>query len=86
MGAFLIIYSGIFAYFNRFRTKWYFAIAIILLGLFGMVFYTYSRSTLVGLILAYMIVLIMSLSSLWRLYRIQLISVFIILSLFATAI
>ena len=47
MGAFLIISSGIFAYFNRFRREWYFAIAIILLGLFAMVFYTYSRSALI---------------------------------------
>lgn len=82
MGAFLIIFSGIFAYFTRFRKEWYFVIAIILIGLFGMVFYTYSRSAMIGIIFAYMIVLIMSLSSLWHLYRMQLISVIIILSLF----
>ena len=86
MGAFLIISSGIFAYFNRFRREWYFAIAIILLGLFAMVFYTYSRSALIGLVLAYIIVIVMSLSSLWRLYRMQLISVIVILSLFATVV
>ena len=81
MGAFLIIFSGIFAYFLRFRREWYFVIAIILIGLLGMVFYTYSRSALIGLIFAYMIVLVMTLSFLWRLYRGQLIAVLIILML-----
>ncbi len=81
MGAFLIIFSGMFTYFMRFRREWYFVIAIILLGLSLMVFYTYARSAYIGLILAYVIVLVMTLSSLWRLYRMQFISVFIILTL-----
>ena len=83
MGAFLIIFSGIFAYFLRFRREWYFVIAIILMWILGMVLYTYSRSALLGLIFAYVIVLVMTLSSLWRLYRGQLIAVLIILTLLA---
>ncbi len=86
MWAFLIIFSGIFAYFTRFRREWYFIIAIILLWLAWMVFYTYARSAYIGPILAYLIVLIASLSSLWRLYRMQLVSVLVILSLIATSI
>jgi hypothetical protein len=86
MGAFLIVFSGMFAYFTRFRRDWYFVISIVLLGLFGMVFYTYSRSALVGIVIAYTIVLVMTLKSLWQLYRMQLISVFIILALFAGSI
>lgn len=82
MGAFLIIFSGLFAYFTRFLRKWYFIIAIILIWLFGMIFYTYSRSAIIGIIFAYIIVLVMTLWSLWRFYRMQLISVIIILSLF----
>ncbi len=81
MGAFLILFSGIFAYFLRFRREWYFVIAIILMGLLGLVLYTYSRSALIGLIFAYVIVLVMTLSSLWRLYRGQLIAVLVILTL-----
>jgi hypothetical protein len=79
MGAFLIIFSGIFAYFFRFRRDWYFVIALILIGLIGMIFYTYSRSALIGVVFAYAIVVLMSLRSLWRLYRMQLLSVFLIL-------
>ncbi len=81
MGAFVIIFSGIFAYFNRFRKDWYFVISIILIGLLGMIFYTYSRSALIGVVIAYVIVLVMSLRSLWSLYKLQLISVVLILSL-----
>ena len=86
MGAFLIVFSGIFAYFTRFRREWYFVIALILIGLFGMVFYTYSRSALIGIVFSYTIVLVLSLRSLWTLYRIQLISVFVIFFLFAGSI
>lgn len=81
MGAFLIIFSGIFAYFLRFRRDWYFVIAIILMGILGMVLYTYSRSALIGLIFAYVIVFVMTLSSLWRLYRVQMVTVLVILVL-----
>jgi O-Antigen ligase len=81
MGAFLIIFSGIFAYFTRLYHRWHFVIGCILLGLVGMILYTYSRSALIGIIGAYMIVLVMSLSVLWRLYRGQLIAVFMILAL-----
>ena len=77
----MIIFSGIFAYFTRFRKDWYFVIAIILMGLFAMVFYTYSRSALIGIVFAYMIVLLMSMRTLWSLYRFQLVSVFVILAL-----
>ncbi len=81
MGAFLIIFSGIFAYFTRFRKEWFFIISIILLGIIGMIFYTYSRSALIGIVFAYMIVVVMSLRSLWTLYRMQLISVLVILAI-----
>lgn len=86
MGAFLIIFSGIFAYFFRFRRDWYFVIALILIGLIGMIFYTYSRSALIGVVFAYAIVVLMSLRSLWKLYRMQLLSVFLILWVFMGAI
>ena len=81
MWAFVIIFSWLFAYFTRFRKEWYFVISIILIGLIGMVFYTYSRSALIGIVFAYAIVVLMSLRSLWVLYRAQLISVFLILGL-----
>lgn len=86
MWAFLIIFTGIFSYFTRFRKEWYFIIAILLIGLFGMAFYTYSRSALIGMIFAYLIVFVMSLSSLWRLYRLQLLSVVVILSIMMASI
>ena len=79
MGAFLIIFSGLLAYFTRFRREWYFVIAIILVGLLWMVFYTYSRSAMLGLLFAYTMVVVFSLRSLWGLYRMQLVSAVLIL-------
>lgn len=79
MGAFLILFSGIFAYFTRFRKEWYFVIAIVLIGFIAMIFYTYSRSALIGIVVAYTIVLIFSLKRLYKLYRSQLIAVFVLL-------
>ena len=80
MWAFLIIFTGILTYFTRFRKDWYFVIALVVIWLLGMVFYTYSRSAMIGVILAFLIVIFMSLRSLWQLYRFQLISVFLILA------
>ncbi|MBC7503394.1 O-antigen ligase family protein [Candidatus Gracilibacteria bacterium] len=82
MGAFLIVFSGIFAYFVRFRREWYYAIAIVLLGLFVMVFYTYSRSALLAITLSYFIVIVMTIGSLWKFYRVQFISTLLIFTVF----
>lgn len=66
MWAFLILFSGIFAYYMRVRPKWYFVTGIILMGLFGMIIYTYSRSALIGSIVAIGIAV---LASIWPIYR-----------------
>ena len=81
MGAFLIIFSGVFAYYTRFRKEWHFVIAIVLLWIFGMIFYTYSRSALIGIVIGYLVVILMSMRSLWTLYRMQLVAVVMILIL-----
>lgn len=78
MGAFLIVFSGIFAYFLRYKKDWYFVIGLILLGFIGMIFYTYSRSALIGIVVAYMIVLLTTMRVLYRLYRSQLIAVILL--------
>ncbi len=44
-----------------------------------MVFYTYSRSAMLGLLFAYTMVVVFSLRSLWGLYRMQLVSAVLIL-------
>jgi len=51
MGAMLIVFSGIFAYFMRVKKDWYFVTSTILVGLFIMLAYTYSRSAMIGMII-----------------------------------
>lgn len=50
MGAFLLIYIGVFLYYFRNKRDWYFVLGAVTLFFFLLVFYTYSRSALLGLI------------------------------------
>jgi hypothetical protein len=75
----LILFGGVFAYFHRFRQQWYFVISLILIGLSTLIFYTYSRSALIAVIFALVLMVFSSLRTLFALYRTQLVVVFILL-------
>lgn len=79
MWAFLILFSWVFAFYMRYKKSWYFAVSLILIGLIGMIFYTYSRSAFIGIAFAYMIALFSGLRTLYRLYRTQLIAVMVLI-------
>lgn len=50
MGAYILIYMGILAYYFRNKKNWYFVIGCVLcVGVLGL-YYTYSRSALLGLV------------------------------------
>lgn len=78
MGAFLILFSGIFVYYTRMRREWYFVIGLIITGLFMMIVYTYSRSALLGALSGLAVAVIWSIRSLYRKYPRQLIAILII--------
>lgn len=71
MGAFLIFFGGIFAYYMRMKRNWYFVTGIILIGIFGMIFYTYSRSALIWGIVAVIVATLWSLRSIYKKYKTQ---------------
>lgn len=48
MGAFLILYSGMLAYYTRQKRDWHFVVGGVLLLLLGLVFLTYGRAALIG--------------------------------------
>ncbi len=52
MGAFLLLYIGIFVYYLRDKKEWYFVTGGIVIGLFILILYTYSRSALLGFLVA----------------------------------
>lgn len=69
MWAFLIFLSGIFAYYFRSFKDWYFVNGVIFLGFFVMIIYTYSRSALLGMILAILVVLLWSIGFIFKKYK-----------------
>ncbi len=79
MGAFLILFSGMFAYFMKNKRDWYFVSWLILFFLIIMIVYTYSRSALLGVMAGYVFALGMSMRHIIGKYRKQ----FIGISLFA---
>lgn len=71
MGAFLLIFSGLFLYFNRYKKDWYFVMGMVVLVLVIMLLYTYSRSAILGFFAAFVILLISGIHILYTHYKKQ---------------
>jgi len=71
MGAILILFSGVFAYFMRTKKEWYFITGSILLWLFMMLAYTYSRSAIIGMIIWVVWIVWINLLPMYRKYKWQ---------------
>ncbi len=69
MGAFLIFFTGIFAYYFRSFKDWYFTNGGIILILVVMVVYTYSRSALLWILCAITLATIGSMRSIFKKYK-----------------
>lgn len=81
MGAFLILFSGMYAYFMRNKREWFFVNGLILFLLLIMVIYTYSRSALLWTLAGYMFIVVMSLPYLFKKYRNQFIAILWLISI-----
>ncbi len=78
MGAYLLFYMGIFAYYFRYDKKWYFVIGLFLSLFIACIVYTYSRSALLGLVWGVAIIVILSGKYLYSHYRKQVLSLSIL--------
>ena len=78
MGAYLLVYMGIFTYYLRQKKDWYFTIGAILILFFVCIIYTYSRSALLGLLGWLFFILVFSARTLYRHYPGQVIGLSII--------
>lgn len=74
MWAYLILYMGILAYYFRNYKAWYFVIGCVLLVLSIFLFYTYSRSAILWLIIWVGIIILFLLPKIYKRYKAQLIS------------
>ena len=71
MAAYLIIYIGLFLYYFRNKKDWYFVLGTVTLLLSALLFYTYSRSSVVGLFAWVWFIILFSLRYIFTHYRIQ---------------
>lgn len=78
MGAYLLIYIGIFIYYFRTYKEWYFIMGGVVLGFFILILYTYSRSAALGFIWWVGIIILFLLRYIYKKYRTQMISLFFI--------
>ncbi|GAB0175059.1 MAG: hypothetical protein HHAS10_09380 [Candidatus Altimarinota bacterium] len=82
MGAYLLVFTGMLTYYFRHYKKWHFFIGCIVLGIFILVIYTYSRSALLGFLSGVGIVILFLLPKIYKNYRVEFLSsVFILLML-----
>lgn len=78
MGAFLIIFMGLITYFFHQKKDWYFAIGLVVFVAIVMVFYTYSRSAVLGMIGGAVVALLGGLGFLFQNYKKQLLALILI--------
>ncbi len=78
MGAYLLIYIGIFIYYFRSKKEWYFILGCIVMLALVLILYTYSRSAMIGFIWWVWIIILFSLRDIYKKYRIQAISMLLI--------
>ena len=74
MGAFVIMYAGIFTYYMRMKRDWYFITGGLVLGFFILIVYTYSRSALLGALAGIFVAVVLSIRPLYTRYRTQFLS------------
>lgn len=74
MWAFLILFSGVFLHFMRQKKDWYFVTGIIMVWLFILIVYTYSRSALIWYIIFLCILGIYNIKWIYRNYKKQLLA------------
>ncbi len=78
MGAFLLIYLGMFVYYFRQYKSWYFVLGLFTLGMITLVNYTYSRSAQLGYIGGMGIIVLLSFGYLYRHYKVQMVSLIVL--------
>jgi len=66
---FIIIYIGLLVHYFRTKKAHHFLIGIWIMVLFGLIFLTYSRSSIIGIIIGFLILIAFSLKTIWYKYK-----------------
>lgn len=75
MGAFLLMYMGIFTYFFRHYKNWHFFIGCILSGMLMLIIYTYSRSALLWFFSWVWFIILFLLPKIYKKYKVEFFSI-----------
>lgn len=76
---FILVYIGLLVHFFRTKKEYHFLIGLWIIVLLGLIFLTYSRSSLIGLVVGCLALVVFSLGTIWRKYKKE--SVYIVLFL-----
>lgn len=85
MGAFLLLYIGVGLYYLRYKKEWYFVIGMAVFFFLGLIVLTYSRSALLGFIIATIATIVFSSRYLFVRYPRQVIALGLVFVLFLGA-
>ncbi|MDD5197276.1 MAG: O-antigen ligase family protein [Candidatus Gracilibacteria bacterium] len=76
---FLLVYTGLLFHYFRTKKAYHFLIGLWTIVLLGLVFLTYSRSALIGIVIGCLALVVFSLGTIWRRYKKE--SLFVVLFL-----
>ncbi len=80
---FILIYTGLLVHYFRTKKQYHFLVGLWMVVLMGLLFLTYSRSSLIGLAVGCLILAIFSLKTIWKKYKKESLYVVILLSVVA---
>lgn len=80
---FILVYIGLLVHFFRTKKAYHYLIGLWIIVLIGLVFLTYSRSSLIGLVIGCLALVVFSLKNIWRKYKKESLYVVFFLTIFS---
>lgn len=66
---FILVYIGILVHFFRSKKEYHYLIGLWIIVLLGLIFLTYSRSSLIGLVIGCLALVVFSLKTIWQKHK-----------------
>jgi hypothetical protein len=80
---FILVYIGLLVHFFRTKKAYHFLIGLWIIVLMGLIFLTYSRSSLIGLAMGCLALIVFSIGTIWRKYKKESLYVVLFFTLFS---
>lgn len=66
---FILVYIGLLVHFFRTKKEYHYLVGLWIIVLLGLIFLTYSRSSLLGLVIGCLALVVFSLKNIWKKYK-----------------